>query len=257
MSEEKPRNPDAEHPWSFLRGLRDAWASYTHGIPRFEGGLAIFATLMLICADMYGDTGFYRTKINLPLQPPFNALAPYLYWFASSILLYFAFPAVYILASGRSLRDFGIGAGDWKIGLKITAAFSLVMILIIVIAVRSPSFSDHYPMCKGALKDGGTFLLYESGYVLYFFSWEFLFRGFLLFGLYRVIGNWAIILQMIPFALLHVGKPDLEVFSSVLAGLILGALTLRTRSMFYAFLLHAISAVSMDAAVLIVKGFTR
>jgi len=42
------------------------------------------------------------------------------------------------------------------------------------------------------------------------FAWEFFFRGWLLWGLGRKYGTDAIWLQIIPFALMHVWKPEIE-----------------------------------------------
>jgi membrane protease YdiL (CAAX protease family) len=43
----------------------------------------------------------------------------------------------------------------------------------------------------------------------YLFAWEFIFRGFLLFGLKERLGPWSMVIQMIPFVLLRFGKPEL------------------------------------------------
>ena len=42
---------------------------------------------------------------------------------------------------------------------------------------------------------------------LYMFAWEFIFRGYMLFGLEKSIGKSAIFVQAIPFVLLHLEKP--------------------------------------------------
>ena len=56
---------------------------------------------------------------------------------------------------------------------------------------------------------------YELAYAGYFVAWELFFRGFLLFGLYRRIGQFAIYVTAMPFMLLHLGKPEAEVFISL------------------------------------------
>ena len=94
---------------------------------------------------------------------------------------------------------------------------------------------------------------HELGYVCYFFGWEFLFRGFLTLVLARYIGALAIVVQVVPFALLHVGKPQPEALGSIVAGIALAILALRTRSIWWGFLLHAAVALSMDAAALIAR----
>jgi membrane protease YdiL (CAAX protease family) len=90
------------------------------------------------------------------------------------------------------------------------------------------------------------FILYELAYVIYFVGWEFIYRGFMLFGLARPLGYYAVFIQTIPFALLHFGKPQVETLSAVLAGILLGYLALRTRSFWYGWLLHILVATSND-----------
>ena len=69
-------------------------------------------------------------------------------------------------------------------------------------------------------------------------GWEFIWRGYTLFGLKDKFGYYAIFIQMIPFVILHNGKPPLETFSSILGGLGLGVLTYMTRSVFYCIIIH-------------------
>jgi len=74
--------------------------------------------------------------------------------------------------------------------------------------------------------------------VLDLFGWEFLFRGFLLFGLARRFGDEAVLLQAVPFAIAHIGKPELETLSTIFGGAAFGYLAWRTDSFFYPFLIH-------------------
>lgn len=61
------------------------------------------------------------------------------------------------------------------------------------------------------------------------FGWGFFFRGFMLFALYCVAGPSAIVLQAVPFALAHLGKPPLETFTTIPGGTAFGWVTRRTR----------------------------
>ena len=73
---------------------------------------------------------------------------------------------------------------------------------------------------------------------IYMFSWEFIFRGFLLFGLANKFKEGSILIQTIPFAILHLGKPALEAFFSVFGGIYLGYICYKSRSLIPAFLIH-------------------
>lgn len=60
----------------------------------------------------------------------------------------------------------------------------------------------------------------------------------MLFGLEKKFGYYAVLIQMIPFVILHNGKPDIETFSSIIGGIALGILALRTRSFIYGVFVH-------------------
>jgi membrane protease YdiL (CAAX protease family) len=70
------------------------------------------------------------------------------------------------------------------------------------------------------------------------FGWEFLFRGWITFGYLRKFGPDALWIQAVPFALLHIGKPEIETLSTIFGGFAFGWMAYRTRSFFYPFLLH-------------------
>lgn len=234
-----------------LEGIHRWYKDYTKGLSPLPAISILAVTILIVVSEIYGDSSFFRKNFSLgdPKENHFLLLLPHLYWFVASFVLYFIAPILLLKLFKRKLSDFGLSIGDWRYGLKITLFFSVIMLAVIAVILQTPTFSRHYPLNKTALETIHFFLIYESLYVLYFFSWEFIFRGFLLFSLKQAMGNYAILVQMMPFAILHIGKPAPEVFASVFAGLILGAFALKTRSMIYCFLLHAISAVSLDIAV--------
>ena len=59
---------------------------------------------------------------------------------------------------------------------------------------------------------------------------EFFFRGFLLFALLRVAGPIAVVIATLPFAFVHLGKPEYETLSTLGGGLLYGWLDWRTGS---------------------------
>ena len=77
-------------------------------------------------------------------------------------------------------------------------------------------------------------------------GWEFFWRGYALFGLKDKFGYYSVFIQMIPFFILHKGKPEIELFSSIFAGLILGIQALRSRSFIYSWILHWFVMLAID-----------
>ena len=129
-------------------------------------------------------------------------------------------------------------------GALIGLGFYALMFPVLVVASRQPQFYAFYPMQFRAGEDWTFFAYHQLTYGLYFFCWEFFYRGFLTFGLARGFGfRAAIVLQSIGFGIMHIGKPMPEVYGSFIAGLALGWLAMKSRSFYPCFLLHwAISA---------------
>ena len=129
-------------------------------------------------------------------------------------------------------RDYGFRIGNWKWALILTPACLAAMALILYEASKMPEFRSYY--YKYAI-DWPELLLDTA---LYMFSWEFAFRGYMLFGLEKSIGRSAIFVQAIPFVLLHLGKPFLETLACIPGGFAFGYIAYRTRSFLPCFIIH-------------------
>lgn len=146
---------------------------------------------------------------------------------------YLLVPLLIIIVFFRqSPARYGFRVGNWRVGLKWTLIFFAIGIPILYFSARTPAMSGYYAQGARTIPD----VLGTSALDL--FGWEFLFRGFLLFGLYRVIGPSAVIVQAVPFAMAHIGKPELEALSTIFGGILFGWLAWRSKSFFYPFLLH-------------------
>ena len=150
------------------------------------------------------------------------------------LILYLFVPiAVIILVFRDSPRDYGVQFGDWRLGLLITLSSMVILAPILWWATRySPAMQDYYdiPFTSDSIILSALELL----------GWEFVFRGFLLFAYFQVLGDDALWLQAVPFALAHLGKPPLETLSTLFGGFLFGLVALKTRSFIYPFLIHFI-----------------
>lgn len=171
---------------------------------------------------------------------PLFELYQYLYWFNAEFIIYFLLPLlVILLVHRRPLRGFGLGLGDWRFGLKVSALFYLVMLPILWVVSDMQMFQQVYPHAASVRSDWTLLLIYEAAFLLYFIGWEFIWRGYTVFGLAPHTGPAvAVFVQMIPFVILHYGKPLPETIGSIVAAIALGALSLRVRSFWYAVLIH-------------------
>lgn len=188
-----------------------------HSIDWKAIGAVILSTLLLV-VDQYH---------NLFANPGLDML-----------LLYFILPLLYILLVFReSPTEFGLRPGKWKMGLAISAVSIFGLWMILPFILRLEPFRQYYSTPPGSTL---PFILRTA---LGMVGWEFFFRGFLLFALARCMGPYAILIQAIPFTLMHYGKPELETLSCIFGGSAFGFLAWRTRSFFYPFLIHTCLAV--------------
>lgn len=171
----------------------------------------------------------------------------YIYWLSSEFIVLFIIPILLIkLVLKEPLKNYGIKIGNYKAGLFVTFASILVMIPVLWIVSSFPSFQNSYPQCDEVRDNWTFFLIYEFCFLLYMTGWEFLWRGYTLFGLKEKFGYYAVLIQTIPFTILHNGKPELETFSAILAGIILGILALRTGSFIYGVIIHTAVMFMID-----------
>ena len=181
-----------------------------------------------------------------------------IYWLLSDgVLMIFVSVLSVKFILKKNLSDFGFTLGDKKFGFLSVLIFYLFMLPLLWIVSASESFSLTYPQGGPALRENiSLLLLYEICIIIYMLGWEFLWRGYMLFGLKEKLGYYAIFVQMIPFFILHKGKPDLELFGSILAGIILGIQALRSRSFIYAWILHSIIMISIDTISVLRYNFS-
>lgn len=184
----------------------------------------------------YASTNFFRKVFDTSDDKFYSVL----YWFSADGFLMFVIPIILIpLVLKGKPSDYGFRLGDYKFGLKSSALFVGVMLPFLWIASGNESFARTYPQGGPFVRENMSVLLYYELFVgFYMFAWEFFWRGYMMFGLKQRFGYYAIFIQMIPFFILHKGKPDIETFSSIFAGLILGIQAWRSNSFIYCFIVH-------------------
>jgi membrane protease YdiL (CAAX protease family) len=146
--------------------------------------------------------------------------------------IFLLIPILVILISGKKpLKDYGFQLGDWKAGLVITAVSILIMAPILWFITKSDSaMIDYYSSRYSSSMIGLVFLD--------LIGWEFLFRGWILFGYAEEFGDNALWIQAVPFAIAHIGKPEIETLSTIFGGFLFGLIAWKTKSFLYPFLIH-------------------
>ena len=175
--------------------------------------------------DLYGFGWWAATRVA-------GYVAPLAVW-------RIAFPSESILDLGFRTRDFFKHA--WIYGL-----FLAVVLPAMLLVSRLPDFGSYYPFYKLASRSWFDFLCWEAMYFAQFFALEVFFRGFFLGALRHSFGSGAIFAMAVPYCMIHYGKPFLEVNGAILAGIALGSLSMKTKSIYQGFLLHITVAALMD-----------
>ncbi len=172
----------------------------------------------------------------------------------SAMLLWLPVLVMAFIGKGE-LSQYGLARGDGARGALYALLMYLPMVGVVYLASLRPEFQQYYPLDKRVLTDYAYAVYFQLVYGYYLFCWEFFFRGFLTFGLYRWLGWWGVGAQALAFAVMHWGKPTPELIGSFFAGIILAWLALRVRSFLPCFWVHWAVSMTMDL-ILIVRAHT-
>ena len=154
----------------------------------------------------------------------------------------------------RPITGMGLSINGVIRHLPIYVLFAVVVIPLVVLVSGTPHFLSTYPMAREAAANWNTLLVWEIVYAVQFVALEFFFRGFMVFGPARVLGAWAIPAMTVPYMMIHFQKPYLETTGAVIAGLSLGMVALKTRSIYAGMVLHITVAWLMEFLALYHKG---
>jgi membrane protease YdiL (CAAX protease family) len=176
------------------------------------------------------------------------------YWAGTRIIGYVVVPLLVLpLLPGVRLRDLGLGFKGFTDHLWLYfVLFCPVLVAVVIVSFRG-DFSSYYPFYQDPV-GVWDLLVWEALYFAQFAALEFFFRGFMLHPLKRSMGAYAIFVMVVPYCMIHFGKPFLECFAAIIAGVVLGTLSLRTRSIWCGALIHMSVAATMDVAALVQTG---
>jgi membrane protease YdiL (CAAX protease family) len=221
------------------------------------------AALVLNLQEYYGRGDFYDAFVRGVLQRHQQAhpggwvnLDRYdeLYmrsWWAVTRVGGYVFPLLVwpIFFRKDSLLDFGMRPRGFREHAWIYALCVVAMVPILLVVSRQPDFGSYYPIYKLAGRSWLDFLIWEALYIAQFLGLEIFFRGWWIRAT-RVFGVGAIWSMVVPYCMIHYGKPYLEASAAIVAGVVLGSLSMRTRSIYSGFLVHSTVAILNDVLAL-------
>ncbi len=167
--------------------------------------------------------------------------------------------AYYIFLEKENKNFYGLISSKANLRPYLIMMFGIMLPLIILVSF-SPDFQEAYPVYNmSQWKDRlpGAYwqqvVVFESMYLFDFVYIELLFRGIMIYTLYKYMGIECILAVAVLYCSYHFGKPMAETISSFAGGTILGLLSLRTRSLYGGIIIHAGIAFMMEAASFIQK----
>ena len=181
-----------------------------------------------------------------------------MFWGVGNIFSYVVPPILVIKFVLREpLADYGVRVrGIWPHG-RTYAILLLISIPFVIIASYTAAFLAKYPFYDLSAGEGlfPNMTVWWVIYGLQFMALEFFFRGFMVHGLKHRLGYMAIFVMAVPYNMLHYNKPVLEALAAIGGAIVLGSLSLRSRSVWWGAWLHISIASTMDISALIHKGF--
>ena len=230
--------------------LRQEWRALVRGTralnPQTTCVLVLCAVLVAIQFKL-GSRRFFLAEIAPSSWREHRELLSWAWWFMIQGVTGFLVPVLVLrLAFRRPMRAIGLGLGDWRLAGTLALLYLPLVAAGTWVLSDGASFQAEYPHFRGAVGDWRLFAAYHALFLLYWIGWEYLWRGFMLFGTAHTFGPYAIFIQAVPFALLHLAKPMPELMLSIAGGLALGALVWRCRSFWIAVPIHALQMLLLD-----------
>ncbi len=220
--------------------------------------LWIFSTLSILFLSLQSGSHYHKLLIE------YLAPAPLEYWLGRIVKnianIFTVFIPAYLMFRFWDYRRDGF-YGITKQNLNLRPYFIILLIMLPVVGLASftDSFNTFYPLYRtsgGAHQYLGipeiwTIMGYEIAYGWNFVYIEFFFRGLMVIGMARFLGNGAIVSMAVLYCFLHFGKPLPEAVSSIFGGYILGVFALKTKNIWGGVIIHIGIAWMMELGALL------
>lgn len=184
-----------------------------------------------------------------------NAQLHSLIWWAGTIIVVYLIIPVFItrFAFKIPLSEMGLRLRGSLQGWQLYVLMLFIMIPLVYYFSGTASFQSRYPFYKMRPDEGiwPNFILWEAVYFVQFLALEFFFRGFITLGTRKSFGFLSIFIMTIPYCMIHFGKPMPETIAAIIAGIVLGTLSMKSRSVLLGVLIHYSVAITMDLMALV------
>jgi membrane protease YdiL (CAAX protease family) len=186
-----------------------------------------------------------------------DPLGSRVWWALVSTVTYVALPIVALkLVFRQRLSDHGLKLRGLLRAWPLYVLFVMVMVPLVIMCSAEDRFQATYPFVPFRTREDvhANLWKWDLAYAAQFVGLEFFFRGFMVHGLKHRFGAYAVFVSMVPYVQIHFGKPMPEATASIVAGVVLGYMSLVTRSVWLGAALHIGVAWGMDCACLYRRG---
>lgn len=209
----------------------------------------LFITIILFIYCYFGSFSFFEKTFLIEDLNYWKII----YHNLMAFLLFLVIGAIFVkLCLKDNLKDY-FQIGNYKFGLKILLIASLIVPIICLLTLLDKSMCNTYPLINfHTYNKWWQISLYFVSYILYYFGWEFLFRGIALKNTKEKLGIiGAILFSTLISSLIHTsiggfGKPMIETLSAIPAGLIFGFITYKSNSIYYSLYTHILVGILTD-----------
>ncbi len=165
-------------------------------------------------------------------------------------------PLIYVkVILKRSIKSYGLGAGNYKTGLVwVMISFAACLLIFYVLFQYSDLPKKYYQdFFSLAAENFSFFLLYELVILgFYYFVFEIFFRGFVIFSLKNVLGIWAIAAQSILLFLTLWASSGLNwlIVPYLVFSLFAGIIAYYSKSIWYSFIASIVFNILFDITII-------
>jgi len=206
----------------------------------------LVAALVLWANQFWGNCNTFERLFARYASWRWFELCSFVWWSGTKLVGYILIPILTLLSLRLPLSDLGLSTRGLGSHARIYVGLFLLVLPAVIVASGTVPFLSTYPFYHQAHRSWTDLLVWEALYAASFLALEVFFRGFLLFPLQRTLGGHAIWVMVIPYCMIHFGKPAAEALGAVAAGVVLGTLALWTRSIWSGVLIHVAVAWTMD-----------
>ena len=217
--------------------------------------ICVTACVCLLFVEYAGRPETYAGFFPAGRFDPYWVLRVKAWWVGCILIGYLTVPAIVMWRlPGNRLRDCNLSWRGFAEHWKIYAGLYALVLPVIWIVSLTPDFYTFYPMYADAGRSWADLLMWEGMYAGQFVALEFFFRGFLVGGLSKHVGVLAVPIAVMPYMMIHFSKLWPEATASIVAGLVLGWLAWKTKSIWGGVCVHCAVASTMDLLALAHKG---